>query len=50
MNTAIADAVKVETDRATGEEGKLAGRLDALEAVAHGVAAIDEADIKALFA
>ena len=50
MNTAIADAVKVETDRAVEAEGELAGRLDALEAVAHGVAAIDEADIKALFA
>ena len=35
VTTAIADAVKAETDRATEAEGVLAGRLDTLEAIDH---------------
>ena len=48
--TQMNDAIKVETDRAVAAEEALSGRVDALEAVTHDVAAIDEADITALFA
>ena len=50
MNTAIGNAVAAEKALREEAEGELSGRIDALEAVTHDVAAIDDADIRALFA
>ena len=50
VDAAIDADVLVETNRATEAEAALSGRIDTLETVVHSVEAIDEDDIKALFA
>ena len=47
VSTAIADAVKVEADRATGVENGLAGRIDALETIDHDAYKAADAEVLA---